>query len=61
MRKTKLKNLLDNAKFYLSKEIKAVSYTLLKLDKKTKMATYQSNTSARTSVRGWGKEVFVSN
>jgi len=60
MKSTKLKNLKDNQKFYLSKERKATSYTLLKLDRKNKTATYQSNTSTRTSIRSWDKECLVS-
>jgi hypothetical protein len=60
MKKTKLRNLKDNAKFYLSKERKATTYTLLKLDKKNKTATYQSNSSTRTSTRSWDLECLVS-
>lgn len=53
MKKTRLCNLKDNAIFYLSKERKATTYKLLKLDGKAKTATYQSNTSTRTSTRSW--------
>jgi len=59
MKPTKLRNLKDNAKFYLSKSIKAVSYKLLKLDRKNKTATYQSNSSTRTSTKSWDLECLV--
>jgi len=60
MKPTKLRNLKDNAIFYLSKERKATTYKLLKLDRKNKTATYQSNTSSRTSTRSWDLGCFVS-
>ena len=60
MKSTKLRNLKDNQKFYLSKEIKAVSYTLLRLNRKEKTATYQSNNSTRTFERSWELDCFLS-
>lgn len=60
MKSTKLRNLKDNQKFYLSKKKKATNYTLLKLDRKNKTATYQSNTSTRTSTRNWNLFCYIS-
>jgi hypothetical protein len=60
MKQTKLRNLKDNQKFYLSKSIKAVNYTLLRLDRKSKTATYQSNNSTRTFERKWDLNCFLS-
>ena len=60
MKKTKLRNLKDNQIFYLSESRKAVTYTLLKLDRKTKKATFQSNNSTRTMVRKWDLVCLIS-
>lgn len=59
MKFSKLKNLKDNQPFYLSQSKKAVSYTLLSLDRKNKKATYQTEISKRTFTRKWDLACLV--
>jgi len=56
--KSKLKDLPDMQKFYLSLNGN-VRYELNKLDNKKKLATYTSLKSGRTFVYGWGKNVWI--
>lgn len=60
MKQSKLRNLKDNQRFHLSKRKGAVTYTLLRKDRKQKTATYQSNNSTRTYERDWNLKCFLS-
>lgn len=58
MKKSILRKLKDNQVFRISNR-SSVAYRLLRLDKKTKTATYQSVNTSLTFERDWNKECLI--
>lgn len=58
---TTLKNLKDNSEFFLNLQRLRTKYTLLRLDKKTKTATFESQRSHKTLEKDWETKCFIKN